>query len=65
MPGAIAREDGHLVLLYRISDFSDGGLGIKINGQAQVLEGQKVNLLLKTRAAGICLSNAGGARNRQ
>ncbi len=27
--------------------FSDGGLGIKINGQAQILEGQKVNLLLK------------------
>ncbi|MCJ8087346.1 PilZ domain-containing protein, partial [Staphylococcus aureus] len=31
----------------QVHDFSDGGLGIKINGQAQVLEGQKVNLLLK------------------
>lgn len=30
-----------------VQDFSDGGLGIKINGQAQILEGQKVNLLLK------------------
>ena len=30
-----------------MQDFSDGGLGIKINGQAQVLEGQKVSLLLK------------------
>lgn len=46
MPGAIAREDGHLFSC-TVHDFSDGGLGIKINGQAQVLEGQKVNLLLK------------------
>ncbi len=44
--GAIAREDGHLFSC-TVHDFSDGGLGIKINGQAQVLEGQKVNLLLK------------------
>lgn len=46
MPAAIAREDGHLFSC-TVQDFSDGGLGIKINGQAQVLEGQKVNLLLK------------------
>ncbi|WP_254554444.1 PilZ domain-containing protein, partial [Salmonella enterica] len=46
MPGAIAREDGHLFSC-TVHDFSDGGLGIKINGQAQVLEGHKVNLLLK------------------
>ncbi|QUI99556.1 hypothetical protein KCP73_13700 [Salmonella enterica subsp. enterica] len=32
-------------------------LGIKINGQAQVLEGQKVNLLLKRGQQEICLSN--------
>uniref|UniRef100_Q7WZC8 Cellulose synthase catalytic subunit [UDP-forming] n=1 Tax=Cronobacter sakazakii TaxID=28141 RepID=Q7WZC8_CROSK len=46
MPAAIAREDGHLFSC-TVHDFSDGGLGIKINGQAKVLEGQKVNLLLK------------------
>ncbi len=46
MPAAIAREDGHLFSC-TVQDFSDGGLGIKINGQAQILEGQKVNLLLK------------------
>lgn len=46
MPAAIAREDGHLFSC-TVHDFSDGGLGIRINGQAQVLEGQKVNLLLK------------------
>ena len=46
MPAAIAREDGHLFSC-TVHDFSDGGLGIKINGQAQVLEGQKVSLLLK------------------
>ncbi|MCP5979044.1 PilZ domain-containing protein, partial [Klebsiella pneumoniae] len=43
---AIARDDGHLFSC-TVHDFSDGGLGIKINGQAKVLEGQKVNLLLK------------------
>lgn len=37
---------GHLFSC-TVQDFSDGGLGIKINGQAQILEGQKVNLLLK------------------
>ncbi|PDO87122.1 UDP-forming cellulose synthase catalytic subunit [Kosakonia sacchari] len=46
MPAVIAREDGHLFSC-TVHDFSDGGLGVKINGQAQVLEGQKVNLLLK------------------
>ncbi len=46
MPAAIAREDGHLFSC-TVQDFSDGGLGIKINGQAQILEGQRVNLLLK------------------
>ncbi|WP_407731746.1 UDP-forming cellulose synthase catalytic subunit [Pseudocitrobacter faecalis] len=46
MPGAIAREDGHLFSC-TVHDFSDGGVGIKINGDAQVLEEQKVNLLLK------------------
>ncbi|MDF7758284.1 UDP-forming cellulose synthase catalytic subunit [Kosakonia cowanii] len=46
MPAAIAREDGHLFSC-TVQDFSDGGLGIRINGQAQVLEGQKVSLLLK------------------
>jgi hypothetical protein len=46
MPAAIAREDGHLFSC-TVHDFSDGGLGIKIHGQAQVLEGQQVNLLLK------------------
>ncbi len=45
MPAAIAREDGHLFSC-TVQDL-DGGLGIKINGQAQILEGQKVNLLLK------------------
>ena len=34
MPAAIAREDGHLFSC-TVQDFSDGGLGIKINGQAQ------------------------------
>ncbi|MCR4459313.1 UDP-forming cellulose synthase catalytic subunit [Pseudescherichia sp. L3] len=46
MPAAIARDDGHLFSC-TVHDFSDGGVGIKINGQSQVLEGQKVNLLLK------------------
>ncbi|HAT3917104.1 TPA: UDP-forming cellulose synthase catalytic subunit [Kluyvera ascorbata] len=46
MPGAIAREDGHLFSC-TVHDFSDGGVGIRINGDAQVLEEQKVNLLLK------------------
>ncbi|HEY2455420.1 MAG TPA: UDP-forming cellulose synthase catalytic subunit [Scandinavium sp.] len=46
MPAAIAREDGHLFSC-TLHDFSDGGVGLKINGQAQVLEGQKVHLLLK------------------
>jgi PilZ domain. len=46
MPAAIAREDGHLFSC-TLHDFSDGGVGLKINGQAQVLEGQKVSLLLK------------------
>lgn len=46
MPAAIAREDGHL-LPCTVRDYSDGGVGIKIHGQANVLEGQKVNLLLK------------------
>ncbi|MGK9175831.1 UDP-forming cellulose synthase catalytic subunit [Yokenella regensburgei] len=46
MPAAIAREDGHLFSC-TVHDFSDGGVGIKINGQSQVLEGQKVRLLLK------------------
>ncbi len=35
VPGAIAREDGHLFSC-TVHDFSDGGLGIKINGQAQI-----------------------------
>ncbi len=39
MPAAIAREDGHLFSC-TVHDYSDGGLGIKINGDAQVLEGQ-------------------------
>ena len=46
MPAAIARDDGHLFSC-TVHDFSDGGIGVKINGQAQMLEGQKVNLLLK------------------
>ena len=46
MPGAISREDGHLFSC-TVHDFSDGGVGIRINGDAQVLEEQKVNLLLK------------------
>lgn len=46
MPAAIAREDGHLFSC-TVHDYSDGGLGIKIHGQAQVREGQKVKLLLK------------------
>mgnify|MGYP000358390293 FL=1 len=46
MPGAISREDGHLFSC-TVHDFSDGGVGIHINGDAQVLEEQKVNLLLK------------------
>ncbi len=46
MPAAIAREDGHLFSC-TVHDYSDGGLGIKINGDAQVLEGQNAGLLLK------------------
>lgn len=46
MPAAIAREDGHLFSC-TVHDYSDGGLGIKIHGKAQVLEGQQVKLLLK------------------
>ncbi|EPA1777777.1 UDP-forming cellulose synthase catalytic subunit [Klebsiella pneumoniae] len=46
MPAAIAREDGHLFSC-NVHDYSDGGLGIKINGDAQVLEGQNARLLLK------------------
>lgn len=46
MPAAIAREDGHLFSC-TVHDYSDGGLGIKINGDAQVLEGQNAVLLLK------------------
>jgi cellulose synthase (UDP-forming) len=46
MPAAIAREDGHLFSC-TVHDYSDGGLGIKIHGEAQVLEGQNVKLLLK------------------
>ncbi|MEJ5073762.1 UDP-forming cellulose synthase catalytic subunit [Enterobacter ludwigii] len=46
MPAAIARDDGHLFSC-TLHDFSDGGVGLKINGDGQVLEGQKVNLLLK------------------
>ena len=46
MPAAVAREDGHLFSC-TVHDFSDGGLGVKIHGQSQVLEGQKVSLLLK------------------
>ncbi|WP_312626852.1 UDP-forming cellulose synthase catalytic subunit [Scandinavium sp.] len=46
MPAAIAREDGHLFSC-TLHDFSDGGVGLKINGKAQVLEGQNVSLLLK------------------
>uniref|UniRef100_S0DEE3 Cellulose synthase catalytic subunit [UDP-forming] n=1 Tax=termite gut metagenome TaxID=433724 RepID=S0DEE3_9ZZZZ len=46
MPAAIAREDGHLFSC-TLHDFSDGGVGLKINGKAQVLEGQSVSLLLK------------------
>ena len=46
MPAAIAREDGHLFSC-TVHDYSDGGLGIKIHGDAQVLEGQNARLLLK------------------
>ena len=47
MPAAIARPDGHLFSCTVQADYSDGGLGIKIHGEARVLEGQHVNLLLK------------------
>lgn len=46
MPAAIARPDYHLFSC-TVHDYSDGGLGIKIHGEARVLEGQHVNLLLK------------------
>lgn len=46
MPAAIARDDGHLFSC-TVHDYSDGGVGIKIHGQAGVLEGQTVRLLLK------------------
>ncbi len=46
MPAAIARQDGHLFPC-TVRDYSDGGVGIQIHGPANVLEGQKVNLLLK------------------
>lgn len=42
----IVCEDGYFFLCI-VQDFFDGGLGIKINGQVQILEGQKVNLLFK------------------
>ncbi|MCT4703329.1 UDP-forming cellulose synthase catalytic subunit [Enterobacteriaceae bacterium H20N1] len=46
MPAAIAREDGHLFPC-TVRDYSDGGVGIKIHGPANILEGRKVSLLLK------------------
>ncbi|EPY6989695.1 UDP-forming cellulose synthase catalytic subunit [Klebsiella quasipneumoniae] len=46
MPAAIARDDGHLFSC-TVHDYSDGGLGIKIHSDAQVLEGQNARLLLK------------------
>lgn len=46
MPAAIARDDGHLFSC-TVHDYSDGGLGVKIHGEAQVLESQHVKLLLK------------------
>ena len=46
MPAAIAREDGHLFSC-TVHDYSDGGLGVRIHGEAQVLESQHVKLLLK------------------
>ncbi|EGT5659099.1 UDP-forming cellulose synthase catalytic subunit [Cronobacter dublinensis subsp. dublinensis] len=49
MPAAIAREDGHLFSC-TVQDYSDGGLGIKVHGGAQLLQGQKVNLLMKRGA---------------
>lgn len=52
MPAAIAREDGHLFSC-TVHDYSDGGLGIKINGDAQVLEGQNARLLLKRGQQGM------------
>src|SRR5699024_9757780 len=48
-PAALAREDGHLFPC-TVHDYSDGGVGGKIHGPAQVLEGQKINLLLKRGA---------------
>ena len=46
MPAAIARDDGHLFSC-TVHDYSDGGLGVKIHGEAQGLESQHVKLLLK------------------
>jgi cellulose synthase (UDP-forming) len=57
MPAAIAREDGHLFSC-TVHDYSDGGLGIKIHGEAQVLEGQR-QAAAQTRTAGVCLPGAG------
>ena len=46
MPAAIAREDGHLFSC-TVHDFSDGGLGIKINGQkGKCWKGKKLTCCL-------------------
>lgn len=63
MPAAIAREDGHLFSC-TVHDYSDGGLGIKINGDAQVLEGQNA-AAAQTGTAGVCLPGQGRAGQRQ
>ncbi len=60
MPAAIAREDGHLFSC-TVHDYSDGGLGVRIHGEAQVLESQHVKLLLKRGHARVCLPGAGRA----
>ena len=46
LPAAIARQDGHLFSC-TLHDFSDGGVGLRINGDSLVVEGQQVKLLLR------------------
>lgn len=46
LPAAIARQDGHLFSC-TLHDFSDGGVGLHINGDSLVVEGQQVKLLLR------------------
>lgn len=49
MPAAVARDDGHIYPC-TVHDYSDGGVGIKVQDGVKVLQGQTVKLLLKRGA---------------